>query len=248
MEYIRKGKGPVLVFQHGFMSGASYWRKQIDHFSGTHDVIATNLPGYAENRDDPVDKIEGFVEFLLSLMDKLKVSEFSLVGHSMGGMIAQEFAIQHPDRLDKLVLYATGPDGSMPGRFESISASRDRILLEGREQTLRNTVSSWFLNEEADANFQKGMALAESTPLDTMMAGYTAMENWQSVDRLKQIKNDTLILWGDGDRSYRWPHPAALWNRVESANLSVVASCAHNVHLEKPSLFNAILGDFLKSK
>lgn len=163
----------------------------------------------------------------------------------MGGMIAQEFAIQCPERLDKLVLYATGPDGSMPGRFESIAASQKRIMEQGREDTLRKTVASWFLKETADSNFPNGLMLAESTPQDVMMAGYTAMAQWKAVDRLTRIKNDTLILWGDGDRSYRWQHPETLWRGITAANLSVISGCAHNVHLEKPALFNAVLADFL---
>lgn len=251
MKYVRKGSGPVLVFQHGFMSGAAYWQGQIDYFSNEYDVIATNLPGYADHvlgdEGKPVESVSGFASFLNDLMDELGVETFSLVGHSMGGMIAQEFAINYPERLEKLVLYATGPDGSMPGRFESIEASRQRILKEGREETLTNTVSSWFLDYDEDPNYDAGLALAQSTPLAVMMAGYVAMENWKSLGRLEQIKNDTLVLWGDRDRSYRWPHPEALWNTIDNANLSVIQSCAHNVHLEKPAMFNRVLADFLDS-
>ena len=254
MKFQRKGKGPTLVFQHGFMSGAAYWQHQIDYFSQFYDVIATNLPGYSDHQlaqpgsdDQVVDSIPGFVAYLHDVLDELEVEKCVLVGHSMGGMISQEFALTHPERLNKVVLYATGPLGTMPGRFEPVSTSVERILKEGREQTLKNTVASWFLKREEDQNYREAMMLAEKTPLNVMLGGYRAMEKWQAQDRLAQITTPTLVLWGDEDRSYRWPNPETLWNRIDGAALSVIQGVAHNVHLEKPDLFNHILSDFIAS-
>ena len=81
--YVRKGSGPVLVFQHGFMSGASYWQHQIEYFSQRYDVVATNLPGYAGHQHNVVDRVTGFVDFLHDLgLDHLTISCFVQKGQS----------------------------------------------------------------------------------------------------------------------------------------------------------------------
>ncbi|MFT5608628.1 MAG: 2-hydroxy-6-oxonona-2,4-dienedioate hydrolase, partial [Parvicella sp.] len=111
-KYLRKGKGPVLVLQHGFLTSATYWHKQFDAFAQHFDVIALTSPGYAGNSEQEViDSIKGFSEHLLRLVDHANVKRFNLIGHSMGGMIAQETALQAGDRINKLVLYGTGPNG-----------------------------------------------------------------------------------------------------------------------------------------
>ena len=251
MKYIRTGKNtdqkPTLVLQHGFLSGGEYWQSQIDFFSESFDVIAPTLPGFAANANSSIcHSITGYCDYIIGILNHEGVDQFSMMGHSMGGMIAQEMSLMIPERMQKLILYATGPDGTMPGRFETIEASKERIMREGREETLKSTVASWFLTLEQDSHFPAALAMAESAEFDAMMAGYDAMQGWQSVDRLSQIKSDTLIIWGDQDRSYRWQHPEKLWNKIDGASLSVIAGCAHNMHLEKPDLFNQLVQDFLR--
>ena len=245
-KYIRKGRGPAVVLQHGFLSGAVYWRSLIDSLADSFDIIATNLPGYADNAAaEPVDRIEKFAEFVLDLVSELGVDRFSLLGHSMGGMIAQEVALQAPERLDKLVLFGTGPNGVIPGRFESIAASRERVINEGAASTITRTVASWFVEESRDANYQSGVDLAGQTSVAAMLAGYTAWENWSSASRLTDIEPETLIIWGERDRSYNWEQVHQLWKNIPSVSLAVLPGCAHNAHLENPELFNLVVKDFL---
>ncbi|MGU9958006.1 MAG: alpha/beta fold hydrolase [Arenicellales bacterium WSBS_2016_MAG_OTU3] len=246
MRYLRKGNGPVVVLQHGFLSGATYWEKTIEHLSGSFDVIAVNLPGYAENAGQaPIENILEFSNFVIQLMDELKVEKFSLVGHSMGGMIAQETVLSYPERLHKLVLFGTGPNGVIPGRFETIEASRQRVLNEGPESTINKTVASWFVKGEHDPHFKSGIELARRASLPALLGGYSAWESWSSAARLAQIKSETLIIWGENDRSYNWEQINQLWSNIPNASLGVMPGCAHNAHLENPELFNLLLSEFL---
>lgn len=64
-------------------------------------------------------------------MDRLGVDRFALLGHSMGGMIAQEIAHKSPQRVEVLILFGTGPEGELPGRFEPIAESRRKVIEPG---------------------------------------------------------------------------------------------------------------------
>lgn len=246
MGCIRVGKGPVLVLVHGFLSGLSYWDKQIESLSTRFEVIAMDLPGYGgETQQTGLDTVAGFASTILEKLDKLGVKNFHLVGHSMGGMIAQEIALQAPERVNRLVLYGTGPMGELPGRFEPLKVSMEKVEKDGTEEAKHYTVASWFKKGAKDANFEPGMELANGVSLQTYMNGLNAMAGWSAVGRLDQIQSHTLVIWGDIDRSYIWQQPYALWQEIKNASLAVMPLCSHNAHLENPQLFNQLLYDFL---
>ena len=79
---------------------------------------------------------------VLTLLDQLGVERFHLLGHSMGGMVVQEIVRLAPARVQRLVLYATGPQGSIPGRFETLARSRERLAEDGLERTARRTCAT----------------------------------------------------------------------------------------------------------
>ena len=243
---LRKGKGKTLVLQHGFMSSTAYWENVANTLSENFEVIALDLPGFGARRCEPaVDSVNAYVNDLLNRLAILDIDRFHLCGHSLGGMIAQELALIAPDRIDRLILYATGPDGSMPGRFESFAQSIAQIEKQGADVTIRRTTASWFLKGESDPSYPAALSLAQQASSEAIMMGYNAMNTWQSMDRLQDIKAPTLVLWPDCDQSYQWPNPQALWQGIENSSLAVIPGCAHNAHLEKPHLFNAIVKDFL---
>ncbi|KXF82292.1 alpha/beta fold hydrolase [Enterovibrio coralii] len=249
MNCIRVGSGPTLVLVHGFLSSLSYWEKQIELFSTRFDVVAFDLPGYGGKAQEiGLDSIDGFADFVLGKLDDLGIDCFHLMGHSMGGMIAQEVALKARDRVKGLVLYATGPIGSLPGRFESIADSIARAESEGTEQVARDTVRTWFSEGEADPDFLRGMELAERVSTQTYINGLRAMGGWRSVERLDQINAKALVLWPDSDRSYMWEQTETLWRGISDANLAVVPLAAHNTHLEKANIFNLLVIDFLQSE
>jgi len=72
-----------------------------------------------------------------------------------------------------------------------------------------------------------------------------ACKNWNGVDTLKNIKNETLIVWGDQDKSYNLEQIQILEHNIENSKLIIFKNCAHNVHLEQPGQFNNTVKDFL---
>jgi 2-hydroxy-6-oxonona-2,4-dienedioate hydrolase len=204
------------------------------------------LPGYGgDNLSITPESIRGLAMDVFQQLDMLGVHRFHLVGHSMGGMIVQEMVALAPERIEKLVLYGTGPLGLMPGRFETIDESRRAGREQGVESTGRRIAATWFMQGESGRGYDVCADLAVKATEQAALAGLTAMEGWSGVETLAGITSPTLVLWGDGDRAYLWPQPEQLWNSIKGALLAVIPGCAHAVHLEKPHLFNATLEDFL---
>ncbi|WP_018700192.1 alpha/beta fold hydrolase [Amorphus coralli] len=243
---LRAGAGPPLVLVHGYLGGAAMWEREVARFAGAFDVIAPDLPGYGGSADRPApDRIGGYAAAVLAHLDTLGLDRFHLLGHSMGGMIAQEMAATAPGRVDRLVLYGTGPRGVLPDRFEPIQTSRQRLKADGVAATARRIAATWFRDGEKAPAFALCERLGQAISLETARAGLDAMEAWDGREALGRIGAPTLVLWGDRDRSYGWPQPEALWRGIGGASLAVVPGCAHNVHQEKPEIFATLLADFL---
>jgi pimeloyl-ACP methyl ester carboxylesterase len=138
----------------------------------------------------------------------------------MGGMVAQEIVRQAPERVMRLVLYGTGPHGSIPGRFETIARSRERLAEDGVERTARRICATWLLDREASPAFEALVALAAGVSPQAAEAGLWAMEGWDGSERLSAIKQTTLIVWGEHDRSYGWTQVEALWRGIPAASLA----------------------------
>jgi len=234
-----------LVLVHGYFGGSLQWAGQVDAFCDWFQVITPDLPGFGNNNAMTTpESIRGLALYVLDELDKLDVHRFHLLGHSMGGMIAQEMIAIAPERVDQLVLYGTGPVGLMPGRFETIDESRRELKDKGVEVTGRRIAATWFQNGKSGKGYETCAKLANQASLQAGLAGLTAMETWSGVASLSKITSPTLVLWGDGDRAYLWEQPEQLWREIDKANLAVIPGCSHAVHLEKPELFNAMLKDF----
>jgi len=235
-----------LVFVHGYLGGGAQWADQAAAFADRFQVLTPDLPGFGDrNASTAPERIEDYATSLLEETSGLGVTRFHLVGHSMGGMIAQEMVRLAPERVDRLVLYGTGPVGSLPGRFEPIAESKRRAVEDGVEATGRRIAATWFAEGVRAKGFVVCAQLAAKASQQAMLAGLTAMDTWSGLTRLAHINSGTLVLWGDGDRTYPWEQPERLWKEIPNSLLAVVPGCAHAVHLEKPGLFNAILLDFL---
>ncbi|WP_170480195.1 alpha/beta fold hydrolase [Ruegeria arenilitoris] len=236
----------ALVLIHGFMGGGAQWEGYIDGLAGQFDLITTDLPGFgARSHLSPIDSINGYADWVIDHLRKAGVVRYHLLGHSMGGMIAQEVALKDNDRIDRLVLYATGAIGVLPGRFETIEESKRRAQEEGSAATARRIAATWFLKREAAEGFERCATIAAQSKLPAINAGLDAMQSWSGKQNLSQIEKETLVIWGDRDRTYPWTQIQKLWTDIPNSSLAVVPDCAHAVHAEKPELFGRLIADFL---
>lgn len=236
----------ALVCVHGYLGGSAHWAGQARAFAGRYDVIAPDLPGFgAAAAAPPLADIAGYADFALNDLSARGTEKFHLLGHSMGGMIAQEMAVRAPGRVMRLALYGTGAAGGFPGRFETVERSIKRVNEDGPAAAARRIAAAWF----KDGAAAPGYPLCEETALkagrEAMIAGLSAFGTWPGARHLARIKAPVLVLWGDCDRSYPWSETERLRRAIPGARLAVMPGCGHAAHLEKPELFNALLGGFL---
>lgn len=244
--YIRAGSGPVLVLVHGFLGGARQWSREIAQLANRYDVIAPDLPGFGGAADQPgCNTIAGMATAVFALLDRLGVKRFTLLGHSMGGMVAQEMAAMRPQRVQRLVLYGTGPLGLMPDRFEPIETSQRRLHEDGIGPTMARIGATWFKDGAAARGFPLVAEIGAQATTAAAEAALAAMAGWDGRTALPRLTMPTLVIWGDADRSYRWAQVETLWTNLPDVRLSVVPGAAHAAHLEKPALFQALIDDFL---
>jgi len=240
------GSGTPLVLVHGFLGSSEMWNPQIKFFKDNFRVIAPALPGFGKsNTVDSSDSIESMAKAILNLLEKKEIKNFNLLGHSMGGMIVQEMTKLAGEKILKLICYGTGPRGNIPGRFETINQSREKLKINGLKDTANRIAKTWFIDGEKAKYFYLCDKAGQQTSIEAADNGLVAMKNWNGVENLKNIKNETLIIWGDQDKAYNFNQVETLNDSIPNSDLRIVRGCSHNVHLEKPDEFNTIVSEFL---
>ena len=241
------GSGTPLVLVHGFLGSTDMWEPQIEHFKENFRILAPALPSFGKsNKVKSCDSIECMAKAILNSLKIRQIEKFNLLGHSMGGMIVQEMARLTSDKILKLICYGTSSRGNIPGRFETIDESREKLKMNGLEVTANRIAKTWFINEDKAKYFYLCENAGKQTSLEAADNGLIAMKNWSGMNNLKNIKNETLIIWGDQDRAYNYSQIETLKNNISNSSLKIINGCSHNVHLEKPDEFNNCVSDFLK--
>ena len=241
-----EGKGFPLVLIHGFLGSSKMWEPQINFFKNYFRVITPDLPGFGKsNKAISYNRIESFANLILDCLEEKKIDKFYLLGHSMGGMIVQEMAKISGNKIIKLICYSTGPRGEMPDRFETVNQSRENLKKNGLEITAKNIAKTWFVKGEEAEYFDICIEAGKQLSIETVDNALVAFKNWDGVETLKNIKNETLIVWGNKDKSYNLDQVQTLNKNIPNSSLFIFEGCAHNVHLEKPEEFNRTILNYL---
>jgi len=240
------GVGFPFVLVHGYLGSSEMWCFQKDYFSKNHRVIAPALPGFGESYNvQSLNSINAMALKIIEILDEKKIEKFNLIGHSMGGMIVQEMTKLIGDRVNKLICFATGSIGDIPGRFESMDETREKLKKEGADASFSRVPPKWFVKGNKDKNYYLCANAVKNVSLETADNALLAMKNWRGIENLKNIKNETLIIWGDKDISYNFDQVDTLNKNIKNSRLEIFKNCSHNVHLEKPDEFNSLVSDFL---
>jgi len=241
------GKGTPLVLVHGFLGSSEMWTLQTNFFKRNFRVLVPALPGFGKsNKVNSCNSIECMAKSILTTLEKKKIERFYLLGHSMGGMIVQEMVKLAGEKILKLICYGTGPRGNMPGRFETIDVSREKLKTNGLNNTAYRIAKTWFIEEDKSKYFYLCEEAGKQTSLEAADNALVAMKNWSGIEFLKNIKNETLIVWGDQDKAYNFNQVETLNDNIHNSNLKIIKGCSHNVHLEKPGEFNKVVNEFLE--
>ena len=244
-----EGKGFPLVLVHGFLGSSTMWKPQIDFLKDHFRVITPDLPGFGKSKNaKPHNSIQSMSNLILDCLEEKHVNKFHLLGHSMGGMIVQEMVKKKGDKISKLICYSTGPIGEMPGRFETVDESRENLKRNGLKTMARNIVKTWFVKGKDAKYFDVCIEEGIQSSMEAVDCSLVAFKKWNGVDNLKSIKNKTLIIWGNKDKSYNLSQAKILEKNISNSLLVIFDGCAHNVHLEKIQEFNRTVLNFINNE
>jgi len=240
------GKGFPFVFVHGYLGSSEMWCFQKNYFSKYCRVIAPALPGFGESHNaKSLNSINDMAKNIIEILNQKKINRFNLIGHSMGGMIVQEITKIIGHRVNKLICFATGSIGDIPGRFETMDETREKLKKDGAKISFSRVPPKWFVNGNKDKNYFLCENAVINVSLEAADNALLAMKNWRGIDNLKNIENETLIIWGDKDISYNFDQVDTLNKNIKNSRLEIFKGCCHNVHLEQPDKFNILIKNFL---
>ncbi len=250
--YESHGNGPPLLLVPGLGGVGAYWHPQIERYSQHYRVITYDHRGCGKStRSETAYSVDQMSRDLLQLMDHLELDSAHLVGHSTGGAIGQTIAIDHPDRLRSLVLYAswTRTDPFMRRVMET-----RKCLLEsaGVEAYIRATPAflypNWWLNRETDKLAALDAATLASFPSVTIAASRCqAVIDFDRVDSLGRIRAPTLVVCAKDDFLTPLYFSEELARRIPHARLTVLDGGAHAASQACPEPFDEAVLDFLST-
>jgi 3-oxoadipate enol-lactonase len=245
-------KGPWVTFITGIANDISMWDSQVPALAGEFRVLRYDLPGQGGTppSKDAVT-IESLVQDLLVLWDSLGIKSSHLAGLGLGGAVAQAAAIEHPDRIDRLVPCCCR--AQMVPEFAALWHQLIGTVKEkGMEPIVEPTLERWFPESFRRANpaVMDGVRkMIRRTTVEGYVGCASAFLGLGLEERLPRIKARTLYLSGaDDHRGGPPPLMAGLAARVPGARHVSVPDAAHIANVQNPPRFNRILVDFLKEK
>lgn len=246
---IQKGAGDVILFLHGVGGGAYSWMPQINSFSMKYTVAAWDMPGYGKSTLFGGMTFPDLADGLLALLNDNEWEQVHLVGHSMGGMVAQEFAMDHQDRLKSLTLSATSPAFGRPdGDFQrKFVEARLAPLAAGQTMAdLAMELVETMMSADADPN---GRQLAHdcmaNVPADTYRAAVECIVTFEQRANLPKIAVPTLVLAGETDTNAPAPMMEKMAAKIPQSTYVCLPELGHLANLEDPQAFDAALSVFL---
>jgi 3-oxoadipate enol-lactonase len=242
---------PPLVFLHGIGGAARAWRGQLIAFGDNYRAIAWDMPGYGGSAPLATVSIAALADALQEFLQAIDAAKPVLVGHSIGGMIVQQWLVRNPHAARAVVLAQTSPAfGKADGDWQkSFIAARLGPLDRGETMvSLAPNLVRELVGDNPDAT---GMALARecmaSVPEATYRAVMLALLGFDQRKALKDIKVPTLLLSGSKDNNAPAPMMAKMATYVPAAKYVELEGVGHLANLERPGAFNAALDQFLKA-
>ena len=242
--------GPrAVVLLHGIGGQAESWAPTLAALREWR-VLAWNMPGYGASPPlDPVD-FPGLADALRRMLDAAGVAKADLVGHSIGGMVAQEFAATWPERVRSLVLYASPPafGGRTPEFRDRFLTARLAPLDAGR--SLAELAPGLVAELMGPAPDPRAAALAIASMAAVPEASYRAtLAALVTFDRradLPRIACPTYVVAGQVDPMAPIPMLLSMVGQISGAEIGIIPGAGHLAHLEKPGEFNTLVRDFLR--
>ena len=262
MSYTDTGRGPPLVFVHGFLLSRETWRKVIPSLASSHRCIAVDLLGAGESRasEDADVSLDGQIDALVALLTALDVPAATWIAHDSGAVITRELAVRHPSRVTALVL----SDTELPGPRDTGFAVADKLVrLPGMSR-----LATWLLGSKVVWTRQalgRGIHDLEGFDRDEFLRTHreplrTSIERrrgamrialqWDG-DSVNRVRHDRLtmpklVLWGEED-AFVTPERARSFcdSLPDPKSFATIPNCGTLPHEERPEQWLRAVERFL---
>jgi pimeloyl-ACP methyl ester carboxylesterase len=262
--YRDTGQGPALLLIHGMAGSSATWDAVIPQLAKKYRVIAPDLLGHGESAKPRGDySLGAFAAWLRDLLNELGVERATVIGQSLGGGIAMQFAYQHRDYCERLVLIGSGglgPDLSPMLRFLSAPGAEFVLPVVTPQPVLNlgNKLGSWLTSAgiqspRAGQMWQAYCSLSDAPTRQAFLRTLRSVvdHRGQAVSALNKLHLTadlpTLLIWGDHDRIIPVAHAYAAHDALAGSRLEVLEGVGHFPHVEVPTVVTDILEDFIAS-
>lgn len=249
-----RGEGPPLAMIEGWGYSRWMWFKQINTFSKKYTCIVFDNRGVglSDKPDEPYS-IEMFADDLRELLDHIGVRRAHILGISMGGFIAQEFALKYPDRVLSLVLVSTHFGGEKARQtpketMDAILSIREEEL--GAREALRRKMAFAFNSKYFEENPEEidqiiSWRIEEAQPRYAWLRQAGAVQGFNLGNKASKIKAPTLIVAGTNDRVVPYQNAELLLETIPNSELVLFEGGSHLIFIENADSFNKVVMDFL---
>jgi pimeloyl-ACP methyl ester carboxylesterase len=241
----------VIIFIHGFPLNKSMWDIQVEALKENFRVISYDIRGHGDS-DPGSDEffIELFVLDLLRLMEKLRIEKSILCGLSLGGYIALNAVLKHPDRFDGLILNDTQCIADTPEIKENRCQAIIRIMKNGAEQYADEIIKNLFAPESFTKK-KNVVATAREMIIGTTKHSlcntlHALAERKETCTHLHEINIPVLIMVGKEDKITPVAAARQMHEKILNSKLEIIQQAGHLSNLEDPTAFNTHLVKFLE--
>jgi pimeloyl-ACP methyl ester carboxylesterase len=238
----------TVVLLHGI--GGAAWGPTLPALAPA-PVLDWPLPGYAGTPLLAETSFPNWARALREALDRAEIPRADILGHSIGGMLAQEFALAFPERVRSLILYGTTPafGGRDPAFAEAFLRDRLAPLDQGRDMAaLAAEMMPAMLGPDAPAGAAPAaIAAMAATPAEAYRATVRCLTTFNRRDDTARIAAPTLLLAGEKDPLAPPKTMERMQAAIRGSKLVVLPGAGHLAHLEYPAAFNAAVRDFLQS-
>ncbi|RDE13338.1 MAG: hypothetical protein C4K47_06310 [Candidatus Thorarchaeota archaeon] len=252
MFYNVSGEGKPVLLIHGLGSDHRGWEFQENDLKSHFQLVIPDLRGHGQSRGGITDFVPArrFAEDLDTLLSHLHVDKAHVVGESMGGIIALEFVLDFPERIDRLVLIGTTPKVTEE-TADVVYGWREAQLAGGNEAffwaSLRSGFSSQWIKKNPEI-VEHLRQKAQGMNADGVVVAGLGLATTDVTDRLPEINVPTLVVHGDSDRIINIEMGRVMNRGIRNSRLKVLKGSGHSPTVERAKELNQLLITFLKSR
>lgn len=246
--YEQMGKGRTIIFVHGGLVDSRVWDEQFMEFAKRYRVIRYDLRGFGKSAEPsgPFSPIED----LHALLGFLKVEHATVVGGSLGGMVATDFALEYPQTVEALVLVGSGLRGDKRPQDKQMAAIYQTARRDGAESYAERMMGTPLFagvrNNPPVSSRLRRMLIDNYKALASLGPNITKFPEPLTVDRLESVRARTLVIVGSEDHPDLRAIAEILHSKIPGAQKVVIKGASHHPNIEQPKEFNRIFLSFLR--